>query len=811
MTTAKLSGGVGRLRARAGLTNPPWWQLWQLPTFLLGALALTAVWATRPLWYDAELAKLRHDLALARRTLDEPRASVSNLTVILTDSVDRVGKYPKFTAELHFLLGSAYARLAAQMPADKSADMWKRARAHLEQAHTLGVAEIDLAPLMYRLAKAWFYTDGDPQQIVEYLTRSVDQVDERFEGYGLLAQAYLRLPKPDVRAALSATQRQVHLPIEDERILAPARLMQGELLLQLSETSEREAARRILSRIGPGAAPDIVRRARILLARSYIDEQAWDQALPLLEEVGAQRLAVSPETGLVWLWLGLCYQNLNQPKAAVAAWQNAAQAGGEAGQAAALYMAEALVKARNFAQALDEFHKSLAGISKPEDYHNSLLSITQVNKLLDSACQKYQEAGMFEHALEIARIQTKLSMPGRAQILHGQLAEAWAQKLWESSQSAASASQRQPDEEAARKRFDEAGTAFEAAATATADRSAKADWLWRSAECYRHAGDHGRVVNALDQFIALRPPLERLSEAWFRLGEAHQALREGTAADTSYRRCIETSGPFEYRARYQLAVSEIEKGNLANAEDQLTMILEQLRSDTDREAHENTLYLLAEVLYRRANYRTAALRWEQALMLYPASPNALMGRFGLADSYQRLADFENQNRRGLTLDETNHYHKHYTIWLEKAAANYQKLVDDLEAKRMKGSLTDAETLLLRNSLFRLAACRFDRGQYDEATRLYDGLASRYQQSCDGFLALKQLYMCQVMVVPLDKPQRDRARATLQRARALLNGLDDSAFQNRPPSESRQESERWLKECQGSLDTLEDPTSYARPK
>jgi tetratricopeptide (TPR) repeat protein len=750
-------------------------------------------------------------LAHARITLDERGSSVNDLTVVLTNSIDRAGKYPKLAGELHFLLGSAYERLAAQMPADRALEIWRRARTHLEQALELGVAEADLAPLMYRLAKAWFHTDGDPQQVVEYLRRTVDLVDERFEAYGLLAQAYLRLPKPDVRAALNATQRQVHLPIEDERILAPARLMQGELQLRLGEASEREAARRILSRIGTGAPPDIVRRARIVLARSYIEDQAWDQALPLLEEVHAQRLPVSPETGLVYFWLGLCYRNLNQPVAAVAAWQNAAQAGGEAGQAATMYRAEALVTARSFAQALDEFRKCLAGVSKPDDYRNSLLSIAQVNRLLDSACQKYQEAGMFENALEIARIQTKLSVPGRAQVLHGQLAEAWAQKLWENAQSAASASQRQQGEEAARTRFDEAGAAFAAAVNAAADPSAKANWLWRSAACYRHAQDHDRVVAVLGPFIALRPPLDQLSEAWFRLGEAHQALHHGALADTSYRRCIETSGPFEYRARYQLAVSEIERGNLANAEDQLTMILEQLRSDTDREAHENTLYLLAEVLYRRANYRSAALRWEQALMLYPTSPNALLGRFGLADSYQRLADFENQNRREGTLDETNHYRKHYTIWLEKAAANYQKLFDDLEAKRMKGSPSDAETVLLRNSLFRLAACRFDLGQYDESARLYDALVSRYQQSCDGFLALKQLYVCQVMTVPLDKPQRDRARATLQRARALLDALDDSAFQNRPPSESRQESEKWLKERQGSLDSLEDTSSYARPK
>src|SRR5207245_951136 len=108
-----------------------------------------------------------------------------------------------------------------------------------------------------------------------------------------------------------------------------------------------------------------------------------------------------------------------------------------------------------------------------------------------------------------------------------------------------------------------------------------------------------------------------------------------------------------------------------------------------------------------------------------------------------------------------------------------------EARRMTAPLSESDTVLLRDSLFLLAQCRFDRGQYDEAARLNDALATRFQQSYDGFLALKQLYGCQVMVVPLDKPQRDKARATLQRGHALLNALDDSAFRNRPQSESRE--------------------------
>ena len=410
---------------------------------------------------------------------------------------------------------------------------------------------------------------------------------------------------------------------------------------------------------------------------------------------------------------------------------------------------------------------------------------------------------MFEAALEVVRIQARFAKTGAVYLVQGRVAEAWAKTIWEKASSLQSVAKRRDEETAARKRFHEAGGAFEAAADLAADSTVKADGLWRAAECYRQAQDYRLLVAVLDRFIALQPPLAQLNEAWFRLGEAHHALGNGTAADTCFRRCIETAGPLRFRARFQLAVSEIERNHLAEAEEQLTMSLQQLRAETDREAHENTLFLLAEVLFRRANYRGAALRWEQALTLYPASANAPLGRFKLGDCYRRLADAERQQpHAGDPPDMLEHYRKQYAFYLDQAATNYQKVIDALEARRMTGPLAESETSLLRDALFLLAQCRFDRGQYEEAARLNDALAARFQQSYDAFLALKQLYGCQLLVVPLDKPQRDKARATLQRARVLLNRLDDSAFRDRPPIESREDSEKWLKDCEQLLDSLD---------
>jgi tetratricopeptide (TPR) repeat protein len=767
----------------------------------VGVAALATVWLTRPLWHDLESTKLHRYIAAARHRLDEPNTRLDDLVDGLSDVWGEIGKHRNRAGELQFLWGSAYVRLAEKCSTENAAELWRQARAHLEEAETLSVPDADRMRLDYRLAKALSRTQADPRSIITRLERCFDDAEDRFEAYGLLAEAWLRLPDP--RAALDATQKQVQLPVPDERVLAAVRLRQAELLLQLHEPGSRDAARRTLSRISPDAAGEIVARARLVCAWTYVEEQKWDEAAPVLEQMVGDPRGVQADAGLVWYWLGLCRDNLHQTKTAIEAWRKASSAGGDAARAAHLYLGLGLVRTGNFAQALEEIRTFAAGVSKPEDYRNSVLNIAEAQRLLEAACQSYQQATMFEAALEVARIQGRFAKTGAVYLVQARVAEAWAKTIWEKASSLQSSAKRRDEEATARKRFHEAGGAFEAVADLAADSNAKADGLWRAAECYRQAQDYRLLVAVLDRFIALQPALDQLNEAWFRLGEAHHALGNGTAADTCFRRCIETAGPLRFRARFQLAVAEIERGHLPEAEEQLSMSLQQLRAETDREAHQNTLFLLAEVLFRRGNYRAAALRWEQALTFYGDSPNAPRGRFKLGDCYRYLADLErSQIHAGDPPDLQTHSRKQYASYLDQAATSYQKLIDELEARRMMGPLSESETSLLRDSLFRLAQCRFDRGQYEEAARLNDALAARFQQSYDAFLALKQLFGCQLLVVPLDKQQRDKARATLQRAHVLLNRLDDSAFRDRPPIESREESEKWLKDSEQVLDSLD---------
>lgn len=776
-------------------------QLWQVPLFLLGLVALAAVWLARPLWYDPEIAHLRSDLARARSLLQEPHAALHGLTVLLNESLSHIDRLPDRAGETHFLLGSTYLRLAEQVPADRAADLWQKARSHLEEAEHLGVPDPDRAVLLYRLGKAWYHTGGDLQRIIANLGKTIDLVDEdRAAGYEILTQCYLRLPIPNVPAALQANAKQLQLPTSDAS-LVPARLMRGELLLRMQQ---REEARRFLVRIGPDAPPAIAARARYLRARSYQEEEAWAEAAKLWEEVLADRRQPPTDPGRVLYYLGWCYRNLRRPSDAARFWERAVKEGGEEGQAASVRLANLRIEAGNIPAALTLYESALGTIQQPADYRNSYVNLVQASNLLASDCRVCKDAGKFAEAAKLAQLYGKLVPPGPARTLLGQVMEAWAFAEQTRAPQIKDPVLAKKEEQDARSHFRDAATAYQTAADATAGQPEQGEWLWHAAACSMQGQDFEQAVTAYKRFIDLPAPAARLSEAWYRLGEAQQALHQDAAAEASYTQCIATNGSFAYRARYQLAAAEISRGKFDAAEEMLEQIRDLMERlgvvETEREAHEKTLYALADLLFLRSEFYLAATRWEQALLLYPANPAALTARYRRALCYRKLAEREHQNLHPSHPPDTQpHYRRLFASWLEMAAAQLHKVIDDLQARQAVAPLTEADATLLRHARFLLADCRFHQGLFTEAIPLYIGLANECHQHVEGLVALRELYFCYSQLT--NEENRTLALHTLKEIRQTLNELDDAAFQNRPEMERRAYWEQWLQSEEARLKAL----------
>lgn len=771
--------------------------LWQVPLFLVACVILLATWLSRPLWTQGEARLVQRLIQGAREQLDDPTAPVAELIEKLQQTLESPGLGNRQLGAVHFLLGTAFLRRAQSLDPANSQEAWLRARQHLEAAAALGVPPGDEVPLVYRLGCADAHTDADPQEVIRLLTTSPGEtVAERVEGYTVLTQAYLRSTPPLTSAALEVNQKLLQLPVENEAVLAPARLLRAELLMQ---QKDYEGARRVLSHVAGSVPAALKARARRLQAECWQATEAWAEAGAAWEEVLADRAERPADAGRVLFYLGQCHFHQGHAAEAALAWERALRFDGEEALAARIRLGELRGMSGQFENALHRFEEALAKVPRPEAYQNQLVSLDEARRQTEIQARAASQHGQHGVARRLGLLHARLDPGIGGFLLLAELAEAWAEA--EDKHPSAGSESEPAATAAAQTHSRDAGLAYEQAADKAETAAARADILWKAGRCFLRGQDFEHGIRVLERFVQQPPSAERLSEAWYRLGQAHQALKHETAASAAFRRCIEIPGPFGYRARYELAVIKRDRGHRAEAEDILKQNLDLMRVDTERVAHERSLFALAELLYLRGAYHLAAERWEQALTLYPTNANAALARFRMGECYRLLADVELvglQPEEKFTVSLRAHYRQQYSVLLQRAAANYQKLTDDLEARSATTPLTPAETAIYRQAMLARADCRFNLGQFDEAVRLYDQIATRCRRDVDGLLALRELWRCYAVQIQKDRNNVDLARATLERIRITLNSLDDSAFQDRPEAQRRAAWEKWLTDSEDLL-------------
>jgi tetratricopeptide (TPR) repeat protein len=773
-----------------------WRRRWQVPTFLAGLLSLAAVWLGRPyLHRPAPAPSLDREIAAVREALDPPHRNLPRALEITQTILDRANLTGEQRGQIHFLRGTAFLGQAGTVPVDQAGESWRKAREHLEEAAALGVPPEDRLRLDYRLALAWFHTEVELERVIERLLRSVERgADDPAEGYGVLAQAYLRLPTPDLASALEANRKQLALATDNDERLAPIRLLRGELLLQAHEGKE---ARLVLARIGHDAAKEVYVRARLLRAQSCQKDHLWRDAIPLWEEI-LKDTSDPGDPGRALYFLGVCYRRVDRPRDARRVWEKALGYEPEVAQAAALGLADLELTGMDPTSALGHFQRAVREVARLADYHNQLVSQDEARAVFERGCRSLHASGDYPRALRLAQLFERIAAPGVAQEWIARAAEDWAQDcLARAGQVTGAPAERLREE--ARAKFQEAAAAQEALAKLRSDSSDQVATLFHSVDDYLHGAAADRALGVLQRLIAAQPAPEVLGQAWFQVAEVHRLAGRAVDARQAYHKCIEFPGPFAFRARFRLAKADIDKGRWADAEAALKQNLDLMRGDPDDEAYENTLLALAELEIKQGNHRLAALRLQEALDRYPASAAALTARQQLAACYRRLAVQEEQNQREpgyRATDARHHSGDQRRLCLQKAEAHYQKLVDDLASRPPGRSLTEAEDKALRQAAFAAAECRFELGDYAGAIQLYEELAVRYRHQVDALAALKQMTRCYwVQRDPAranaDDPNWIKAGEVIGRARAILQGLSDSAFQGRSDLPSRTEWEHWL--------------------
>lgn len=767
---------VGRGRRTLG-------QLWQVPTFLLGLLAFIGAAASAPWRIAAHEREFDHLVRTLREGLE--RNESGDVLVAHAESARLLlAQHTGRSAELHFLIGSAYYRQAKQKPAAYGKQVWPIVIDHLSKAQR-GIADDDKAALQFRLGFALFQQNTDVSHAIELMTVGVEKGTEHpLTGYRLLADAHLKRTPPDVDAALSALRRVLDLTPEREvETIAATRLQQSELLLRKGQRAE---AIKELDRIGAKVSQPLRIRARLLQARACEEDEQWAKAIPIWKELLGASSQVEGGRARVLYALGRCHEHAGDHAAAAAVWAQALPLGGSHGQAAGLRLGQLRLDAGEAGQALADWKTALANVNDVKDYRNPHVEMKQLHEWFIQAIRRFDDMRDPEKSQATAELLRKIAPAGVAEGLVAEAAEALAVQLAEKLKLTID-NVRPADVQAQYRR---AGQAYELAAKARAEAE-RPEALWRSAQCYMRAKETTLAQQVMLQFVKLEPKEERLAEGWQTLGDLYRLDGKKTEARQAYVKCIEyPNSPFAYRARYFLAVAEYDARNFEKARQIIDQNL-AITIDIERTWQEKSQFLMASVVLdsaikinqdakdaedRARKAQTGALLAEaqafmkdserkkgqaqslfseaqvhlkDCILQFPENPNVPKARLQLGECYRELAkgqrakEIEIQRsikplmpeEQGRILDENMRRHRQarYDI-LREALKTYQQLADELGGRAGAKPLTADESMVLRRAVLGIGETHLDGDQYDEALLAFRSLQVKHRRTVEGLFA-----------------------------------------------------------------------------
>ncbi len=284
--------------------------------------------------------------------------------------------------------------------------------------------------LEFRLGCTLYQQGKDSKRGLDLMARSVDKgADRPAQGYGLLVAAYLGLPKPNLEAALAASQKQLELT-DDRNVqeMASARLTRGDLLLR---KEQRQEALKELERIGPTAPRALRLKARLLQARVCEEEGLWNRVIPVWKELLKDADVVTGGKARVLYALGLAYLNGDpaRPDQAMASWEEALALGGNDGEAAGIRLGEMRLYAGDSSgiqAALAIWTKVLTKVNNPSEYKIQTLDLTRAREIFENACRYFLEKQDYERTRQLADLYKKIAPPGVAEERVAQAAEGLA-------------------------------------------------------------------------------------------------------------------------------------------------------------------------------------------------------------------------------------------------------------------------------------------------------------------------------------------------------------------------------------------------
>lgn len=344
-----------------------------------------------------------------------------------------------------------------------------------------------------------------------------------------------------------------------------------------------------------------------------------------------------------------------------------------------------------------------------------------------------------------------------------------------------------------------AGSAYVAVAqrSTLADDGTYADSLWKGIDCFDRAGDAASAVSALELFVAERPEDPLAPDALLRLGRTYQAagLFDKAISTFTHNQLRYPNSLAASKSGVPLAQAYMAKGpeSYPRAEQVLRAVIDNNPLLTPESVEfRQAVFELGQLLYRTGRYEEAIARLEEFTTRYPGDTRRAQVAFVKADAYRksaaavgdRLAALDagklESDSGGKLVDRVELVVSRRER-LGKARALFQSVVEQFDGELPTASI---DQLYLKLAHFYRADCLFDLNQFDEAIKLYDVAARRYQNDPSALAAYVQIVNS---YVALNKPEE--ARAANERAKWMLHRLPPDAFEQ--SGLSKQYREQWL--------------------
>ncbi len=363
-----------------------------------------------------------------------------------------------------------------------------------------------------------------------------------------------------------------------------------------------------------------------------------------------------------------------------------------------------------------------------------------------------------------------------------------------------------------RSKSGDASIAYSRALTLSDDKG-YADALWKGVDLYDRAGDVQRVIASLEVFIAERPEDSLTPDALLRLGRAYQAAGLFDKAISAYQR-----NQFRYpqslaasKSAVPLAQAYIAKGpdSFGKAESVLASVFENRALTPEAEEFRQALFELAQLYYRTGRYEDAVARLEEFTQRYPKEERIGQLTFLMADSYRKsatklevqLASADSSEGAGHVLD-ANEAASARKDRVTKAKGLYEKTIEWYHATP---PVRDIDKLYQKLAYFYRADCLYDLGSFEEAIRLYDAAAFRYQDDPSALAAYVQIVNSYCALGKVDE-----AKTANERAKWLLRRMPRDAFENGGFTMPREYWEQWLKWTSQSGMWKEEASAATQP-